>query len=410
MKISILIGIIVSMLLLASSAAASDFTLGVFGNANEDDTINMQDVTYTELIILEYRDRTELADGKYDGKINMQDVTQIELVILGKEKELTILDYDDVADTVDKPLDRVVGVFSYHDQAMRILGAEERIVGVDESVKERPTFFPELSKRPSIGGWGGYDFEAVLTLEPDVVIICTRQWTPDLEDKFEKDLGIQAIVIMPRNPDTLKQEMMKLGYVFNEEENARKYVEWYDDLEGELEETYSMIPEDERPRVFLEDHSGSTATARRISGHIMEWKEAGGINIAADLLSAEHKTADLEWIIEQNPDVIVGMDHLGEYETDDDSMAKAYYDEILGLPGFGNVNAVKNGRVHIISPELTRSCADPVGTAYLGKWFYPDIDMDPQAIHQEYMDEFCSGLNFDVYEHGVFVYPPLAES
>ena len=48
------------MLLLASSAAASDFTLGVFGNANEDDVINIQDVTYTELIILEYRDKTEL--------------------------------------------------------------------------------------------------------------------------------------------------------------------------------------------------------------------------------------------------------------------------------------------------------------------------------------------------------------
>ena len=52
------------LLLLASSAAASeDFTLGIFGNANEDGVINMQDVTYTELIILEYRDETELSDA-----------------------------------------------------------------------------------------------------------------------------------------------------------------------------------------------------------------------------------------------------------------------------------------------------------------------------------------------------------
>ncbi len=56
----ILAKIALCLLLLASSAAASDFTLGVFGNANEDDVINMQDVTYTELIILEYRDKTEL--------------------------------------------------------------------------------------------------------------------------------------------------------------------------------------------------------------------------------------------------------------------------------------------------------------------------------------------------------------
>lgn len=37
---TILLGITI-MLLLALPAAASDYTLGVFGNANEDDTINM---------------------------------------------------------------------------------------------------------------------------------------------------------------------------------------------------------------------------------------------------------------------------------------------------------------------------------------------------------------------------------
>ena len=35
------LGITMSLLLLALPAAASDYTLGVFGNANEDDTICM---------------------------------------------------------------------------------------------------------------------------------------------------------------------------------------------------------------------------------------------------------------------------------------------------------------------------------------------------------------------------------
>jgi len=69
-------------------------------------------LTYTELIILEYRDQTELADAKYDGKINMQDVTQIELVILGKEKELTLIDshegYPQNIVTVEKPVEGII--------------------------------------------------------------------------------------------------------------------------------------------------------------------------------------------------------------------------------------------------------------------------------------------------------------
>ncbi|MCD4791058.1 MAG: hypothetical protein K8R37_13765, partial [Bacteroidales bacterium] len=113
MKINtILAGIVMSLLLLTLPAAASDFTLGVFGNANEDDTINMQDVTYTELIILEYKDQTELADAKYDDRINMQDVTQIELIILGKDKEITLIDEVDRIVTVEKPVERMV--VSYH--------------------------------------------------------------------------------------------------------------------------------------------------------------------------------------------------------------------------------------------------------------------------------------------------------
>ncbi|MCD6145178.1 MAG: hypothetical protein J7J03_02090, partial [Methanosarcinales archaeon] len=109
----ILAGIAMTLLLLALPSTASDYTLDVFGNANGDDTINMQDVTYTELIILEYRDRTDLADAKYDGGINILDVTQIELIILGREKELTLIDSADRTITVKKPVESTVVCFPH---------------------------------------------------------------------------------------------------------------------------------------------------------------------------------------------------------------------------------------------------------------------------------------------------------
>jgi len=146
----ILVGIIIS-LLLALPAAASDCTLGVFGNANEDDTINMQDVTYTELIILEYRDETELSDAKHDNKINMQDVTQIELVILGKEKELTLLDSDDRIVTIQKPTDRIV---IYHHQCaemLQILDVDDKVVGVRDTFEAQVRRFPVISTNIDIG-------------------------------------------------------------------------------------------------------------------------------------------------------------------------------------------------------------------------------------------------------------------
>ena len=52
-----------------------------------------------------------------------------------------------------------------------------------------------------------------------------------------------------------------------------------------------------------------------------------------------------------------------------------------------------------------------IGIAYMTKWFYPDLfeDLDPKVIHQEYLTEF-QHLDYDLDEHGVFVYPLLEES
>jgi iron complex transport system substrate-binding protein len=121
---------------------------------------------------------------------------------------------------------------------------------------------------------------------------------------------------------------------------------------------------------------------------------------------------EVEWLLDQNPDVIIGSEHgLCGYETDDISSIKTYYEEIIGLPGFKEeMDAVKNGRVHIIDMSITRGCKNLVGTAYMAKWFYPNIPLDPIEIHQNYLGEFCGGLDYDVREHGVFVYPPLEES
>jgi iron complex transport system substrate-binding protein len=52
----------------------------------------------------------------------------------------------------------------------------------------------------------------------------------------------------------------------------------------------------------------------------------------------------------------------------------------------------------------------PVTIAYMAKWFYPELfeDLDPQAIHQEYLTEI-QGMDYDLKKRGVFVYPPQEE-
>ncbi|WP_305064512.1 hypothetical protein [Methanococcoides sp.] len=88
----LLVSVITAILLTCVPASASeDYTLGIFGNANEDDTIDMEDMEYAERIVLGLDDQTQLADAKYDGEIDILDITQIELIMHEKEKELTLM-------------------------------------------------------------------------------------------------------------------------------------------------------------------------------------------------------------------------------------------------------------------------------------------------------------------------------
>jgi len=95
MKRKIRSGIFISVLLLVLIPSASAH---LYGDANEDTQINMQDVTWLERMVLEYDPTTTSADANQDDNINMQDVTLIESIILEQAPfpvYETLFKYDD---------------------------------------------------------------------------------------------------------------------------------------------------------------------------------------------------------------------------------------------------------------------------------------------------------------------------
>jgi iron complex transport system substrate-binding protein len=415
---TILAGIALCLLLLASPVAASDYTLEIFGNANEDDTINMQDVTYTELIILEYRDRTELADAKYDGEIDILDMTQIALIILGREKELTFLDTVDKIVTVKKPLKRVVLTHPFHVETLRTLEvSEDMIVGI---AKQRwdEAFFPEFSDVPSVGWRWTPDIEAILNLHPDAVILFTK---PDATSATleSADPNISLIHITHRNLPVYSEIVKKLGYIFDKEDEAEEFIDFYEECRNQISEEVEKLPEDDKLNVYFE--SGKKYSIHRKGA--IQIRSAGGKDIFADQPAGGN--VDPESVIERDPDVIVKVattsvqwHYPGGYDIDADDIAelREVKEEIMSRPELQSVKAVKDGRVYVITVHLidfypVGGCRHFVANAYTAKWLYPDLfeELDPHAMHQEYLTRF-QRLDIDLDEKGVFVYPPFEES
>ena len=395
-----------------TTASEDDYVLGIYGNANEDDTIDMRDFTYTARIICWLEEEADLADANYDGEIDVGDMTQIGLIILGRESELTFVDAKGEDVTVPMPIERVVVLNTDFAEAIAVLNERDKVVGVSSTMTGYTRFFPELSAKTDVGGWYTPDIEAILAVEPDTVCVYA-QWPSieALDDKLPEDINIIRLDFYL--VETQREEMIKLGYLLNKRERADEYITWHDQYVDEIYERVAEIPDDEKVRVFIDGGIGKgSETDRRAYSTGTGMHDlciyAGGVNIAEGYVE-KYADVETEWILYENPDVIVGISYKGGYETDDDTLMKEYYDEIRGLPGFEEqVAAVQNDRVHIMSNAFAFAPHYPVPLAVMAKWLYPDkfADFSPEAIHQEYIDTLL-GIDFDAYEQGVFVYPSM---
>ena len=427
-KIVVLVGIALCAMLLISPAlaSASEHVLEIYGNANEDDTIDMRDLTYEKLIFFGKKPETELADAKYDGEINPLDFIQIKLIIVGKEKELTIIDGNGEPVTVSKPVERIIVLYKDTPELLRILNAEDKIVGVSDYIKKWDTvLFPELSELPGVGGFweGALDYEAVLSLNPDVLLTFGGP-TAEMQEKLP---GVAVIFLGLYRPNLSNPErsthtsgVRKMGYILDKEEEAEEFVKWRIGWINEIKSRTEGLSEDEKPRVFNYCSPIRPGYKTYTKGYKASQMTliAGGKNIVEDLpeyIKAVEYTmeVDPEWVIVQNPDFIVAQLVLESvahgYGVDDPSEVTALRDDIMTRPELANVNAVKTGNIYIMSGNYRNDVSGYfIGAAYMAKWFHPDLfeDVDPLAIHQEYLKRF-QHFDYDVYEHGVWVWPPL---
>jgi iron complex transport system substrate-binding protein len=376
----------------------------------------MRDFTYTARIILWLEDETTLADANFDGDVNVLDMTQIGLIILGRESKLTLVDSADRTVTVNKPVERVTFDHIATPEVISLLGAEDRAVGRDYYTTDE-ILLPWISNLPVIAGPMGYDvyYETVFELDPDI-FFAVKLTYPGLEDVIATlEPEIPVVVLNFFEPDTMVENIRKMRYVLNTEENGEEFIAWYEGVIYSIEEKTTGLSEEEKPQVFLKvpgwtheelaTYSDESAWARYLIGI------SGGINIAANL-PGEWVAVDSEWLVDQNPDTVVASMYApynpsaSGYDVDDTSVAEATRDEIMAMDVFAGGKAVEEGRVYLFQIEMSATPRFVVTQAYMAKWFQPELfeDLDPKAIHQEYLTDFMR-IDYDLDEHGVFVYP-----
>ena len=377
-----------------TTASGDDYVLDIYGNANEDDTIDMRDLTYVKLIFFGKKTETELADAKYDGKINPLDFIQIKLIIVGKEKELTVIDAADRTVTINMPIERtlVAGPTFQDVRTICALGAADKIVGMCDHFYEvdwedffvvLQQAYPELLELPSIGNAYTPSIETIASLEPDLVIAST----PYLADTIQETTSIPTIYADYTSALALDFKYFRfMGYVLNEQDRAEDLISYLSEKIAEVSEVTSDIPDDEKPKVYLAFWTFRGAITRTPAVYAPV-EIAGGINVAEEISPGPSGPLGFdvskEQIIAWNPDIILLHCAGGPLMF---SIEDVHSD--LDLQ---SVSAVQNEAVYS-TPGFSWGWDQTTGVTecfYMGKLFHPEefADVDVEKVGNEIFEE-----------------------
>lgn len=255
---------------------------------------------------------------------------------------LTVTDATGVDITLDQAPERVVMLVPSDTEIVYAIGAGELAVGAD-AYSDYP---PEAAGLPRVGDVNT-NIEAVAALNPDLVLASSSMNAAAVDSL--RQLGIKVYASDPQTLEETIAHIERLGVLLNRQAEAQAVT---DSMRADMQFVADKVKDAEPVTVYLEFSPGWTVGTGTFLDDLVT--QAGGVNIAT--AQPGWYEVDSEAVISQNPQVILypqidGVDFL---------------EGILSRPGWEQIDAVKNDRVHgvkndplvRVGPRLTDGLLD----------------------------------------------------
>ena len=270
-----------------------------------------------------------------------------------------------------KNTSRIISTFKPASLCVFSLGLEDRLVGIDTSSRRDRLFqavMPDVDSITAVGSKSaGLNFETMITLKPDLVILYAQKDGIALAQKFKK-MDIPAIIILPETFDSITTSLEIIAAASHEPDRAVRVKTAMNTLLFKISERTDTIPEAEKKTGYFASPRGlfSTATGNMLQDEMFHM--AGISNVAHDL-NGYFQDISPEQLINWNPDIIFFSQHMGRLPV-----------KTFENPAFQTIKAVRSGRIYKFPSNLAPwdfpSPLSVLGVLWLGNKAYPDIFKD----------------------------------
>jgi len=276
----------------------------------------------------------------------------------------TLTDKSGRAVTVNVPVKRAVIVISY--ELIPAMNLWNQVAGVSRWAEEHNDLYkaivrenPSLRK-PNVGAGSDLNVEAVLKLNPDLVVTWT--YNPDTI-RFLEQKGIKVIGIYPDSLTELYDVMRMHGKLFGKENKAEEVIAEMEKIFNLIKERVSKIPPEKRKKaIHLGGKPTTVSSGVGVTNDIINI--AGGINPAGSI-NSRNTDVSIEKIIQWNPDVIFIWGSAGYNES-----------WLYGNSQWRYIKAVREKRVYKLPRWSTWSPRLAPIALYMAMKLYPEQFQD----------------------------------
>ncbi len=231
---------------------------------------------------------------------------------------------------------RIVCLTEEPTEILYLLGEQHRIVGIT-----RYTVRPKEAKEnhPIVSAFVDGSVKKISALNPDL-IIGFSDIQADLAAKLIR-ANQQVLIFNQRSIAEILEVIMTIGRIVSAEERAQKLVDQYQQSIESSIQRVSLLKD--KPKVYFEEWDKPTFSAIRWVSELIEI--AGGEDVFSHKSHGKlAKEREIQWddVIDMNPDIILAS-WCGK---------PVDIESIKNRPGWSEINAVKNDRIHEIDPSI----------------------------------------------------------
>lgn len=306
--------------------------------------------------------------------------------------------------TIPDEVNRIVVLQHQSLNLLNQINAMDKVVGILASWEKQLgknylRLAPTLKDLPMPGDLSVVNYEAVLALKPDVVIVTNyipHEFIVKLEELKIPVVGMSFFRANPDQKDklnpTFKDEEFSLdnglydgitllGNIANREKEAAELIKYVKNQQKILADKTKNIKFDKRKRIYMANPDFTTYGHGKYTGVI--FKRAGGENVAYKDLKGYQQISP-ERLLKYNPEIIFVQERYSQV-----------IDELKTNAVIKDVDAIKNNRIYLM-PEYAKAWGHPtpeamaLGEFWVAKTLYPDEfkDINLDKMVDDYYAKF----------------------